>query len=148
MRALLMYGYRDLIDHDLTKMSPKMLDEALEQYHVSGDTKRKAVTFFLQAAKFAELPMHPLLLGHTRNTARRKRNRVREIGLNVEDQILPMGDAVATQQGSIKTLELKSGGKLTLAISVDVFSMSPEDRHFVFGLIDELQKYEKGAAVA
>jgi hypothetical protein len=41
-------------------------------------------------------------------------------------------------------VQLKSGGSLTLAASIDLFSLSAEDRAFVFGLIDRLQDYEQG----
>ncbi|MGB7353823.1 MAG: hypothetical protein WBD06_08975, partial [Acidobacteriaceae bacterium] len=76
--ALLQHAYRPVLDHDLTKMTPKMLDEEFAQYGVQGDTRRKAVAFFLRAAKFAELPMHPLLSAQTRNSVtgpRRKRKK-------------------------------------------------------------------------
>src|SRR5579862_3142340 len=71
--VLLNIAYSDLLAHDLTKMTPKMLDDAMEQYGVAGETKRKAVTFFLKAAKFAGIPMHPLLSSQVRNTGPRKR---------------------------------------------------------------------------
>jgi hypothetical protein len=70
---LLNFSYTALIDHDLTKMTPKMLEDEMERYHVTGDTKRKAVTFFLKAAKYAGFPMHPLLASQVRNTGPRKR---------------------------------------------------------------------------
>ena len=40
--ALLSYAYKDILSHDLTKMTPKMLEEYMGQYNVSGDTRRKA----------------------------------------------------------------------------------------------------------
>jgi hypothetical protein len=136
--ALLQHGYRDLIAHDLTKMSPKMLEQAMEQYNVSGDTRRKAITFFLQAARFAELPMHPLLSAQIRSAAPSKRRRKAREGNSRPETPL-------SQLGTSKVILLDSGGTLTLSVAADVFSMSAEDRSFVFGLIDELQKYEKGA---
>jgi len=150
LRALLHHAYRDLINHDLTKMSPKMLEDAMEQYNVSGDTKRKAVTFFLQAAKFADLPMHPLLSGQVRNTSgmRRRRSKVREIGVHIEDQMPSMVDSASTQQQrNITNVDLKSGGKLTLIINVDLVSLSSEDRTFVFGMIDKFKEYGASEAV-
>jgi hypothetical protein len=146
--ALLRYAYHDIIEHDLTKMTPKMLDEAMENYHVNGDTKRKAVTFFLQAARFAELPMHPLLSGAIRNSSPRKR-RSRRDGAGDSEELntrTRSTDVVTTNQNRTppKVVQLRSGGSLTLAIDVDVFSMSAEDRAFVFGVVDALQKYETG----
>src|SRR6516164_2790929 len=37
---LLNEAYRALLDHDLTKMTPKMLDDEMERYNVTGQTKR------------------------------------------------------------------------------------------------------------
>lgn len=142
--SLLHHAYRDIIQHDLTKMTPKMLEDAMEQYNVSGDTKRKAVRFFLQAARFAELPMHPLLQGTIRASSPRKR-RVKN-GRESGGEETPPKPLPVSQGGSTKTVELKSGGKLTVSIDVDVFSMSAEDRQFVFGLIDKLQEYAGGAS--
>src|SRR5579859_1760088 len=52
LNNLLVDAYRSIIDLDLTKTTPKMLDDEMEKYNVSGDTKKKAVRFFLQAAKY------------------------------------------------------------------------------------------------
>ncbi len=73
LNNILVDAYRRVIDLDLTKTTTKMLDDAMEQYNVSGDTKKKAVRFFLQAAKFVGMPMHPLLQGQIRNTGPRKK---------------------------------------------------------------------------
>lgn len=46
--------------------------------------------------------------------------------------------------GTSRTVNLASGGTLTISATLDLFSLSPPDRNFVFGLIDELDKYEAG----
>jgi Family of unknown function (DUF5343) len=140
--SLLRYAYRDILDHDLTKMTPRMLEGAMENYHVSGDTKRKAVTFFLQAARFAELPMHPLLHSTIRkpSAARKKRTKADD---TTEPEALPTNGTMHRVGAPPKIVSLRSGGTITLIVDVDVFAMSPEDRTFVFGVIDTLQKYEK-----
>src|SRR5271157_160993 len=63
---LLNFSYTALLDHDLTKMTPKMVEDEMERYNVTGETKRKAVTFFLRMAKFSGMPMHPLLSSQVR----------------------------------------------------------------------------------
>src|SRR5690348_4798725 len=73
VRALIFHAYRTIVDHDLTKMTPKMLDDAMSEYNVNGDTKRRAVSFFLQAARFAGIPMHPLLSGQMRTQSGSRR---------------------------------------------------------------------------
>jgi hypothetical protein len=140
--ALLRYAYHDIIEHDLTKMTPKMLDEMMENYHVNGDTKRKAVSFFLQAARFADLPMHPLLSGVIRNSSPRPKRKKK--GTYIGDLNGRAEIQLPTQaQGNSKIVRMASGGTVTLSISADPFTLSAEDREFVFALVDKLQEYEQ-----
>jgi hypothetical protein len=44
--------------------------------------------------------------------------------------------------GESLTVDLKSGGTLTVSASTSFFKMSAEDRTFVFGIIDQLQHYD------
>lgn len=43
---------------------------------------------------------------------------------------------------------LKSGGRITLSVTVDLFAMSPEDRSFVFELVDRVKQYKEKTSVA
>lgn len=138
---LLSTAYADLLAHDLTKMTPKMLDDAMEQYNVTGETKRKAVTFFLKAAKFAGILMHPLLSSQVRNTGPRKRRAKRpgyvaEMNGAADPAYLP-----APTRGREKLVRLSSGGTVALSLSYDPFDLSEEDRKFVFELVDKLKAY-------
>jgi hypothetical protein len=45
------------------------------------------------------------------------------------------------QQGDSRSLTLKSGGTVTLAVNVNLFELSKEDRTFVLGLIDQMSEY-------
>ncbi|HKW18918.1 MAG TPA: hypothetical protein VJO35_15520 [Terriglobales bacterium] len=137
---LLDVGYPEVMAHDLSTMTPKMLDEQLDRYNVTGDTKKKAATFFLQAAKFAGLPLSNFLTDKIRSTGTKRRRRTEADTENRNDKgnNLP---PVHTS-GSSRIVKLSEGGTITLTISVDVFSLNKEDREFVFGLIDELQQYE------
>jgi len=49
----------------------------------------------------------------------------------------------AARGGARNTVTLASGGTLTLALSVDLFALSENDRKFVFGLIDQVTGYGK-----
>lgn len=145
MVRILRSAYADIIKHDLTKMTPKMLDDAFDAYGVSGDTKRKAVTFFLKAAKFAEIPMHPLLSSQVRNTGPRGKRRTERKAS--EENLSPMPDPAPNgfSASNSRTLELKSGGSVTVTVAYDPFSLSREDRDFVFKLVDMLQGYSSTA---
>jgi hypothetical protein len=136
-------AYADVIRHDLTKMTPKMLDDSFDTFGVSGDTKRKAVTFFLKAAKFADIPMHPLLAAQVRNTGpRSKRKAERKNGDDAPAAIkITTGTPSGVQASNTRSVLLKSGGTVTMTLIYDPFSLSLEDRQFVFELIDKLQQY-------
>ena len=137
--SLLQYAYKSIIDHDLTKMTPRMLEEAMNQYNVSGDTRRKAIGFFLRAAKFAEIPMHPLLLGQIRDTGngtRKKRPKVAKPG-EVPITSPPFSESSSTPGPTRKTIPLTSGGSITLEIAANPFLMSGTDRTFVFEALVE-----------
>jgi hypothetical protein len=45
------------------------------------------------------------------------------------------------QQGDSRSLTLKSGGTITLAVNVNLFELNKEDRTFVLGLIDQMSEY-------
>ncbi len=47
---------------------------------------------------------------------------------------------------NVKTIDLRSGGEVTLSLSVDLVSLSKQDREFVFKLIDSLNDYTAGAS--
>lgn len=127
LRRLLEKHYAPLVALDLGRTSPHQLDEAMRQYGLSGATHKKAISFFLQAAQYAGLPLSVLLRAKTRGSGGGPR-RHRE----------PAAEAPAVT----KTVRLKSGGTLTLTALVDFFSLSAGDRQFVFELIDKLQSYE------
>ncbi len=142
MGALLRYAYKDIIDHDLTKMTPRMLEDAMSAYNVSGDTRRKAVGFFLRAAKFADFSMHPLLYGQIRETGNGSRKKRQKAGRSAENPLhSTFPPNPLSPDPSRKTIPLKSGGSVTLEIAANPFSMSGTDRTFVFELIDKLHEY-------
>jgi hypothetical protein len=79
LRFLIEAQYEPILArHDLTKMTLKMLEGAFEQeFSVSGGTKQKAITFFLKAAKFADMPLSPYLSSLLRAAARARAARER-----------------------------------------------------------------------
>jgi hypothetical protein len=60
--------------HELAKMTPKMLEDEFESaYAVQGDTKRKGITFLLQAAKGAQIPLSGFLESQVRVVRKARR---------------------------------------------------------------------------
>lgn len=132
LRGLIERHYRTLVALDLTRTSPRQLDEALRQYGLSGATHKKAVSFFLQAAQFAGMPLSVLLKAKTRTAAFGHKRATAAATAAPETPGAPLS----------KTVRLRSGGTLTVAASLDLFSLAGEDRKLVFDLIDRLQEYE------
>lgn len=134
-------AYIDVLAHDLTKTTPKMLEELMEQYNVQGDTKRKAIAFFLRAAKYAEIPMNHLLSAGMRNTSnavRKKRKATAAATTTANGQQTP---AAESSQVVSKTVLLPSGTAITLHIQANWIDMVQTERDYVFGLIDYLRQY-------
>lgn len=127
LRRILERNYAPLIALDLSRTSPHQLDEAMRQYGLSGATHKKAVSFFLQAVQYSGLPLSALLRGKVRGAAR------------------PAHRTPAPEPALSKSIQLRSGGTVTLTAAVDLFSLAAEDRSFLFELIDQLQGYERGA---
>ncbi len=146
IRQLLTNAFHKIIDGDLSRMTLRILEEQMEQYGVSGATKRKAITFFLQAAKYADLPLSSFLQTQVRTLSplSRRRKAVRPKSEHTEDEmgaVLPEPEEGAGV-GSSKVVHLRSGGYVRISVSADVFSMDSQDREFVFKLIDMLQDFD------
>lgn len=140
MQIVLMTSYSNVVEHDLTKMTPKMIEDEMDRYHVSGETKRKAVTFFLRAAKFAGMPMHPLLSSMVRNTGPRKR-RSKVPTLPKMNDVDSGSSPLQSPAAHATTVHLSKGAVVTMTIAGDPFTLPQDERTFVFGLVDAIQAW-------
>jgi hypothetical protein len=144
LRDILTHQYAAIVKHDLTKMTMKMLDTSFdENFQVSGATKQKAITFFLKAAKFADLPLSPYLLTQLRNAAKKPRKPRQRGEENGNEQSFGVDAVVQNPNAISHSVELASGGTLTVVITANPFAMPPDDRNFVFSMIDMVQNYQK-----
>jgi hypothetical protein len=116
------------------------LDEALSTYGLGMDTRRKAASFYVAAASFAGIPLSPHIRPakgvNSAGAQRRARRPRKRNGTSVPPTAPP--------QGNTHVLSLKSGGQVSLGVSVNVMELSVDDREFVFDLIDKLRGYENG----
>jgi hypothetical protein len=113
------------------------LDEAFkEEYGQEGATREKAKRFFLAAAQWADLPLSPnwkvKASGPKSGSAGRTSRRT-----PAQPQI-PRVDRAA---GDTHSVDLKSGGTVTLSVSVNLFELDREDRDYVLELVDRLKGY-------
>lgn len=144
VKTILEEKYAEVIKHNLSTMTEALINEYFEDvFAVEGDTKRKAITFFLQAAKAVGVPLSSFLQSQVRVRTSGTRRRRRDDNGSA-DTLDEMDEEAQQQQiGEAKTIELRSGGALTLSASVKFFDMDSEDRNFVFELIDKLRGYEQ-----
>jgi hypothetical protein len=146
VRPLLEDRYSGVLKHDLGTMTTTMLNNEFETvFGIDGETKKKTIRFFLQAAKANGMTLSKFLLDQTRvSTGTRKKRAKRDSGEggNGGDADFEGEDEQTSHRGTKKTISLLSGGQLSIALSVDLFELSTDDRNFVFGLIDALRAYE------
>ncbi len=116
------------------------LQEEMRKFGVKGGTLEKAIRFFMDASKFADRSVTPQWVNAKKSTPRRKRG-------DSSDELPPLDRGQGREspskptKGSTQEIKLKSGGTVTLVVSVDLFDLSKEDREWVFGLVDTLKTY-------
>lgn len=147
LKGLIEYCYSDLIAMDLTKATRGHFEEKFgELYGVSGDTRVKAVRFFVSAAVYVGIPLSAFILpkdGKPKSSSRRPRGATQRTARKANGQTPPAAPMVEGTKpaGTSRSVSLASGGVLTLSATLDLFSLNSEDRKFVFGLIDTLEAY-------
>ena len=146
LKPLVERHFHQVIAHDLTKMTPAMLTEEMEKFGVSGSTLRKAVTFFLQVAKYLELPLSPFLSDKTRTSPKTRRKSATRPAAAGAVVVPPPAPPSGSPGSSTKTVELRSGGQITVNVSGDIWNMNSADREFVLALIDQVRAYEEKEA--
>lgn len=121
------------------------LDEVLSEYGLGVDTRRKAASFYVAAASYAGIPLSPHIRPAKGVNSAGAQRRVRRSRKRPAAPTTPSAQSVAPQ-GDTHSLRLRSGGQVTLSVSVNVMQLSVEDRNFVFHLIDKLKEYEQSQA--
>lgn len=136
--SLLQLGYSDVIKLDLKRLTPSRLDTAFDNYGISGDTKRRAKTFFIQAALFSGFELSPFLTRRTRTSTGRKRkpsDPVRRI-----DQ-KPVSEGFRQDTWESITIQLSGGVTLAVTLTGRLLDLEKRDRDFAFGVIDTVNDY-------
>src|ERR1017187_9308938 len=141
LKKIIVRSYAFLSKHDIAKMDLRSLQTAFAEYDVTGTTLKKAITFFLQLARYADLKLSNYLMQQTR-TVMTTRKRRASTSRNEQDNDQGYRPIPPSQNGPSKTIDLNRGLSLTLQTSADTFQMSPEDRGFVLKLLDQIEDYE------
>jgi hypothetical protein len=148
LAELLHDSYTAVPFDELPRATPAMVRGWFRAYPVDGHTLRKAISFFVSAAKEADLPMsngvRKMAKGRpARQPAPPPADRVE--GRRVQTasaEPRPAATRVAPGGSANQTVvNLESGGTVTLSVAVDLFQLSERDRRFVLGLIDLTKGY-------
>lgn len=131
---------------NLQSATTGQLEELFTAEGVAGDTRRKAFNFFLALCKDGGIKLSSHIkpakgVAGTRRRSSRNTGAAAESTQQQQSVVIP--PRVQTE-GMSKTIQLKSGGQLTLSANVNLFDLDSEERQFVFGLIDQIQAHERG----
>ncbi len=143
--------YMPLLTLGANATQQQMLDAFKAMGVNSGDTMRKSVAFFLNGANYAGITVSR----HWRTPRVPPSTRRKTSGVN-GDTRTPAGAGVAGQTpepidtgqpANVRSVTLRSGGTVMLSVSVDLFSLSEEDRKFTLELVDKMRDYENQKAL-
>lgn len=125
--------------------TPADLDEVFKNDlgQASGDTRRKAISFFLHAAREADLtlsPHFPKTRGGSGGpgAAKKRTPKARRSAQGTADVESSVHQPAS---GHSNTVALRSGGTVTLSYNVDLFELDDKDETFVLELVKKLRRY-------
>jgi hypothetical protein len=136
---LLKSKYSDIIKLDPKRLTPSKLDTVFDNYAISGDTKRRAKTFFIHAAQFAGLELSPLLTRRTRASAGKRKKHTQHLGIESSDANL---ESSGKNIEEAITVQLSGGVTLTVSLAGKLTRLSKQDREFAFGIIDSVNEHK------
>ncbi|MDQ3222398.1 MAG: DUF5343 domain-containing protein [Gemmatimonadota bacterium] len=120
------------------------LDESLKSYGLNGATARKAASFFIAAATYAQLPLSPYFPavrsgsggpGATR-TKRNPGKRKQPAAGDTTDAQDSLGTDYSTR------VKVGNAGTVMLTVNINPIKLSQPDRNFFFELVDRMKEYE------
>jgi len=159
LKQIFQRAYTAVNFDELPRATPAMVAEWFHSYKLEGHTLRKAESFFINACKFAGIPLSSALRKKARNKpspagvslpSHRKRARLRTTAIARRAQ---GGEANAFHEGSNEDsahehhvsetrIELASGGEIVLGVTANLFQLSRSDREFLFSLVDLMNSYQ------
>jgi hypothetical protein len=119
----------------------QLMDLWKETYGQEGDTRRKAITFFMQAAEFSGIQVSPLwqsIAAASRQASRT--SNVRRGKARIPRQKAQHESATATPTDTIYFAG--GAGSLRISVDVDLLKLSTEDREFIIGIVDAIRSHQ------
>ena len=155
LAQLLVDAYAAVPFEELARATPAMVREWFRAYPIDGHTLRKAISFFVSAAKEADVPMSNAVRKMARGRSSRQtgsgatdRPEPQQVAGGPRRRVPETSPAPARRAGAQPNemvVDLDSGGAVTLGVAVDLFQLSERDREFVLRLIDLTKGYSAQA---
>lgn len=156
MAELLAEFYPALVALGQTKATNDELREKFAEAFpgITGESRVKAIRFFLSGMSYAKLPVSSLWSSvkaprgaSARTTTPRKP--ARKTTPNGPGGNSGGADVVQPPPvgGYSRTVELKSGGTVTLTYNVNMMTSTQADEDFVLGLVRQLRSYQEGSSL-
>jgi hypothetical protein len=144
MQRKVTFLYPEAVELAKTSGTAAQLAEKFkEAFGFTGSTLEGAIRFYLDASQFASMP---LSINFRAPKRARKPNARRTAPAKAKgsDDSRDKQDSpkIAPMLSSTQRVELSSGGNLVVTMTVDLFSLSDDDRTFVFDLIDRMKTYK------
>ena len=134
--------YPSIMQLDLARATPKMLNQAFSDLGLSGETSRKAQSFFINGCKFAGIELAPSLQRKARNRrpsgVKRRRPAAASKSPDSAPQTVDAPEGPVTAEQST-VVALGNGSKLTLSFDGNLLTLEERDRQFINNLVDRFQ---------
>jgi hypothetical protein len=138
-------AYAPVLGIGLNSATPQQLDEALLALGSgSGETLRKTRLFFQSAAEMAGVELGPYLKKKGGGVSSRPRSSARRAKPKNGKTTSTVPTVVGDQAGMRYAVDLKSGGKVSVVVTVNLFELDPDDLTFVIGLVQSMKSYVGG----
>lgn len=136
---------------DLSKATHGLLEQSFKQrYKVDGETRRKAISFFVHLAQETDTPVSMYVRTATNPGPRAASRKTRQNGTHKTDEPIATPKANVSPKephqannvnGHTKIIKLRKGDSLTLIYSGDVLNMDKLDRDLLFQMTDLMDSH-------
>ncbi len=135
--------YKEAVKLGSVNASFQQLQDHFRSFGVQGGTLEMVVRFFLDACKFTGIKYSPLWASAKKTSRRGKKEEPPAPGDGKVIPPTPPGAIAGQAKANIQTIQLKSGGTVSLSVDIDLISLSQEDREWIFKIIDQFKEYGK-----
>jgi len=141
-------SYSNIPFEELARATPNMVKEWFRVYPVDGHTLRKSITFFINIAREAQIPMSNSIMKMTKSRRINSHQQTKGFRSTSEEIInnKNINKSIGQPQHNetlrnSTTIPLSNGGTVVVDVAVNLFSLSEEDRAFVFSIVDLAKSY-------